>query len=491
MRSILLALVATAAFCPHALVAQVERRQRPNILFAIADDWGWPHAGAYGDAVVKTPSFDRIARQGMLFRHAYVSSPSCTPSRGAILTGQYHWRLKTGANLYGTFGDEFATYTELLVHAGYVAGSTGKAWGPGKPQTRGRQLAGKRCRNIAKFLEARPKDKPFVFWLGTSDPHRPYKKGSGARSGMDANAVHMFGHYPDHEEVRSDVADYYFEVQRFDSLVGRALQQLEKAGELDNTLVVMTGDHGMPFPRCKSNLYDCGVRVPLAIMWGANIKGGRTSEAFVSLTDLAPTFLQAANVEVPEQMTGRSLIPILTGPEHEAPGRDHVIFGKERHVPSQEAPDMGGYPSRAIRDHRYLYIRNFKPDRWPNGTPNFEKAAIPGNWYADTDNSPTKTYIVANQDKDDAHRKSYALCFAKRPAEELYDVAEDPDQLRNLARDPAMTKVKQRLWEQLEAEMRASGDPRAVGDGDAYDQAKYTGGGPKHPSWAERKRQRE
>ena len=121
---------------------------RPNILFAIADDWGWPHASAYGDKVCKTPNFDRIAKEGVLFNHAYISSPSCTPSRGAILTGQYHWRLENGANLYGTFLDKLAVYPEIMIKAGYVDGSSSKGWGPGKTETVGRQVAGRKFRNF-------------------------------------------------------------------------------------------------------------------------------------------------------------------------------------------------------------------------------------------------------------------------------------------------------------------------------------------------------
>lgn len=163
----------------------VEKQKRPNILFAIADDWGWPHAGAYGDPVVKTPTFDRLAREGVLFQHAYVSSPSCTPSRGAILTGKYHWQLEAGANLHCIFPDKFETYPEILKAHGYDVGHTGKAWGPGRTETPGRQLAGKRIKNFQEFLSQQDGETPFCFWLGSSDPHRPYEAGSGVKSGMD------------------------------------------------------------------------------------------------------------------------------------------------------------------------------------------------------------------------------------------------------------------------------------------------------------------
>jgi arylsulfatase A-like enzyme len=458
---------------------------RPNILFAFADDWG-RQAGAYGDPVVKTPNFDRIAREGVLFQHAYISSPSCTPSRGAVLTGRYHWELKGAANLWSVFPDEFTTYPEILTDNGYFTGVSGKGWGPGRTATKGRPVAGKRFGNFQQFLKARPDNAPFCYWLGTSDPHRPFKAGSGKAAGMDLSKIDVPACFPDSETVRSDIADYYVEVQRFDALVGSALSSLEEAGELDNTIIVMSSDHGMPFPRCKSNLYDTGAQVPLAIRFGSKIKtAGRSVQDFVSLIDLAPTFLQVAGIDVPATMSGRSLWPIL---ESNKSGiievdRGSVIFGKERHVPSQEKPDMGGYPGRAIRSHEFLLIRNYRPDRWPNGTPDYRNAAIAGTWLGDTDNGPTKTYMVDNRDKDETHRRLYDLSFAKRPAIELYDLKSDPDQLNNVADKPQYADAIARLSRQLDAKLKASGDPRADGKGDFFDTFPYLGGGPKFPGF--------
>ena len=476
---------------PLKLQAESEKfaDRPPNILFAIADDWGFPHAGAYGDRVVKTPTFDRLAREGVLFQHAYVSSPSCTPSRGAILTGQWHWRLGPAANLWSVFPDRLATYPERLEQAGYAVGVTGKGWGPGRAQTAGRNPAGRPYANFQQFLDRRPAGKPFCFWLGSIDPHRPYDLDSGAKGGMDLQQIQLPGCFPDHAVVRGDVADYYFEVQRFDQLVGSALAALEKLGELDNTLVLMTGDHGMPFPRGKSNLYDLGTRVPLAVRWPARVPANRTISDFVSLTDLAPTYLEAAGSLTLADMTGRSLLPLLTSREAGRidPQRDHVLTGKERHVPAQERPDMGGYPCRAIRTHDFLYIRNFHPERWPNGTPDYERAAIPGVWYGDTDNGPTKSFIIDHRDDDADHRRFYDLAFAKRPAEELYDLQRDPDQLQNVAADMAHADTLRNLSAQLEAELKATGDPRVLGRGNAeFDPPPFLGNGPKFPGWENR-----
>jgi len=463
------------------LIAVTHAGDRPNILFCIADDWGAPHASIYGnDPVVQTPAFDRIAKEGALFYNAYVSSPSCTPCRNSLMTGQWHWRLEGGASLYGTLPQSVETYARLLMNAGgYHTGSWRKSFGPG--QLEGKFLeahpAGKVYpKGFAQFLEARSDQKtPFCFWLGASDPHREYVKGSGKKSGMNVDQIKPFKFFPDTEEVRNDIADYYFEVQRFDRDVAQAIALLEKAGELDNTIIVITGDHGMPFPRCKSNLYDSGTKVPLAIRWGKKIKAGQTYQNFVSLIDLAPTFLTAAGVEIPEAMTGHNLLPALTEGD-DGKLRPFIIAGKERHVPSQEAPDMGGYPSRMYRDHQYLYIRNYSPKRWPNGTPHWEKAEIKDTWYGDTDNGPTKSFIIDNKDR---FQKSYEQCFAKRPAEELYDLREDPEQMSNLA--SAMPEITKKYATLLTAELEKSADPRHGGAPFDFDVQKYGGGGPKFP----------
>ncbi len=472
--------------CLFSGCSQEESPEQPNIIFAIADDWGWPHAGSYGDPVVQTPAFDRVAREGVLFNHAYISSPSCTPSRNAILTGQYHWRLGTGANLWSTLDTAIPVYPLLLEEAGYLIGHYRKSWGPGKLDGWDKHPAGEQYeQGFEDFLSNWDGSKPFCFWLGSSDPHRPYDEGSGAKSGMDLDKIRLFECFPDDPVVRSDVADYYYEVQRFDTLVMNAIISLEKIGQLENTIIVVTGDHGMPFPRCKSNNYDSGARIPLAIRWGSGIKSpGRIIGDFTSMVDMAPTFLELAGVEIPEVMTGKSLVSLLKSEKQgiiDPDQRGYVLHGKERHVPGQEG-HMGGYPSRAIRNHDFLYIRNFKPDRWPAGTPNHGKAYIPRFWLADCDNGPTKTYMVENRDKDDHHSLLYELSFGKRPAEELYDCRRDPEQLLNLADDPAYADIKESMADLLMEQLELTADPRVIGGGDKFDEYPYLGGGPKGPS---------
>ncbi len=464
-----------------AIEAPAGVKERPNILFCIADDWGYPHAGCYGDAVVRTPNIDRLAGAGIRFQHAYISSPSCTPSRGAILTGQWHWRLGAAGNLWCIWPEGLTTYTQLLRDAGYAVGHQGKGWGPGRAEKG--NPAGTRFKSLKLFLSQKKKGQPFCFWIGTSDPHRPYKPGSGKASGLDLDRIKLPGCFPDSEVVRSDVADYYFEVERFDKVVGRAVELLESQGELDNTLIVVTGDHGMPFPRGKSNLYDLGSRVPLVVYWRGRITRPQVVDDFVSLCDLAPTFLAAAGVDAPAEMTGRSLLPLaLAGRSGCVDSeRSFILFGKERHVPAQEAPDMGGYPSRAIRTTDFLYIRNYRPDRWPNGTPHHERAAIRGVWYGDTDNGATKSYIVDHRHDDEHHMFLYRICFAKRPREELYDLRKDPEQLHNVAGDEAYAKAKEELAAKLTEALVATGDPREIGGAEeAFEGHPYLGAGPRY-----------
>jgi N-sulfoglucosamine sulfohydrolase len=478
----------TLSDCTHAsqsLGAQANK-SRPNILFCLADDWSWPHASIAGDRVVKTPTFDRVAMEGVLFKNAFVSAPSCTPSRGAIVTGQWHWRLEEGGNLWSTLPTKFDVYPDMLENAGYHVGFTRKGWGPGRDEPGGRKRnpAGPRFKNFEQFLKARPQGKPFCFWFGSTDPHRGYKWQSGIKSGMKLEDVQVPACMPDSEEVRTDICDYYWEVQRFDTEVGQLLKILEENGELDNTLVVISGDNGMPFPRCKSNLYDLGTNVPLAVRWPARVKGGRIVEDFISLADLTPTFFEAAGLKPTPQMTAKSFLNVLTSDKSGRvdPKRDHILTGKERHVPCQET-GMAGYPMRAIRTHDFLYIRNFKPNRWPAGAP--KGYAQPADivvsrprgtfyGYGDVDASPTKSFILKHRDDQDV-KKLFELAFEKRPAEELYDLHKDPDQLNNVADQPEYAKEKNQLAAALIAELKATKDPRVLGKGDVFDTYPYYG----------------
>jgi len=430
---------------------------RPNVVMLIADDWSFPHAGVYGDKVVKTPNFDRVAREGVLFTRSFCASPSCTPSRGALLTGQAIHRLENGGNLWSLLPRKFACYPDLLEAEGYAIGLTGKGWGPGTLEGSGRTRnpAGPTFRNFETFLARVPAGKPFCYWYGSVDPHRPYEKGTGASSGMDPNAVMVPFAFPDTPEVRSDILDYYFEVERFDRAVGDVLKTLDDRGLADDTLLVVTSDNGMPFPRCKANLYDLGTHMPLAIRWPRRLPKGVTIDAFVSHTDLAPTFLEAVGLKPPPAMSGRSLLSLVGSGKAE--GRYVVFLERERHA-NVRANNLS-YPCRAIRTEKYLYIRNLRPDRWPAGDPVLVHSVGPN---GDVDGSPTKDLILAHLAEFPNH---YRLAFAKREAEELYDLEHDPQEVKNIAHHAAYAAVKADLRTRLDRWMAATADPLAADSG--------------------------
>ncbi len=442
-------------------------QKQPNILFVIMDDWSWPHAGAYGDKIVKTPAFDRIARAGILFTNTYCVSPSCTPSRGSILTGQTIHRLEEGGNLWSILPKKFKVYPDVLEEAGYQVGFTGKAWDPGILAGSGRSRnpggpAFKQVKlkppapgiynedyaaNFEAFFKGKPQGKPFCFWYGSLEPHRPYHRGMGLAQGKNPALVKVPAYLPDDSTVRNDFLDYYAEIEYADSHLGRIIELLEKAGELDNTLIMMTGDNGMPFPRSKANVYDAGTRLPLAVCWPARIKGGQVNHSFISFADFAPTIVEAAGLKPWPEMTGISFLNLLEGKK--STHRNEIFLERERH--SLARKDGQGYPTRAIRTKEYLYIRNIKSDRWPVGDPE---------GFADMDKSPSQSFILDNRN-DKKVQFFFNLSFAKRPPEELYDLRSDSAQLVNVAQLAKYATAKKQLKARLERWMQQTADPRA------------------------------
>ena len=448
--------------------------KKPNILFVIADDWSWPHASVYGsDGVVSTPNFDRLARDGVLFTHAFAAAPSCTTSRAAILTGLPIHRLGDGGNQSGRLPSEYRVYPEALEEAGYFVGYCGKGWAPGdvKKSGRKRNPAGPRFKSLAEFLEDRPDEKPFCFWYGSFNPHRPYDRDSGLRAGKDPKAVELPPFLPDEEIIRHDMLDYFVEVQRYDDELGKLLDSLERRGLTEGTLVLATSDQGMPFPRSKTNLYDSGTRIPLAVMWKGTIRGNRTVDDLVGQTDFAPTILEAAGVERWSEMTGRSFLDVLMG---EADGRvdplrDHVFVERERHGACREGDKS--YPVRGIRTERYLYLRNLRPELLPAGDPMYPTKIGP---FGDMDPGPTKDFYLDHRHTR-AVRPYFERATSPRPAEELYDCSIDPWQMNNLADEESHDDEKAKLRKQLDRWMESTGDPRAHGETDLWDKAYYVG----------------
>ncbi len=466
--------------------------ERPNILFIIADDASRDSFGAYGATYVKTPGFDRIAAEGVVFTQAYNCNPKCAPARACLLTGRHSWLLEEACNHNPYLSAKWKFYPFLLEDEGYKIGYTGKGWGPGvwagrnasraidsdnpaghpfnkiklKPPYSGISNVDYAA-NFEAFLKERAADNaddPFCFWLGVKEPHRKYQLDSWKADGRDLAEVSVPAYYPDNATIRGDLADYAIEVEWFDQHIQKALDHLEASGELDNTVIIATSDHGMPFPRVKGQLYDDGFHIPFVVRWGDKIKPGRTVSDFITFPDLAPTLMEIAGVDSDAQMTGQSFLPQLLAEDSGRidAKRDHTLLGKERHDIGRTDGDLlsVAYPVRALRNDRFLYVRNFIPERWPVGNPEYD--------YLNTDGSPTKSFLLGLSQSEPDFR-FYEMSFGKRAGEELYDMAADPDCVRNLADSAAHQETKLAMWQQLESELKAQGDPRVLGKGEIFD----------------------
>jgi N-sulfoglucosamine sulfohydrolase len=529
--------------CVTTQAASAEDPQRPNIVFAFADDWG-RFASSYAKVdgpgtindVVRTPNFDRIAQRGVLFRDAFVNSPSCTPCRSSLLAGQHFWRTGRGAILQGAkWDDAIPTWPLLLRDSGYHLGKTWKVWSPGTPadapigqQRHAFQKAGGRFNqfsqhatrmvdsgrtvddakrelleevrgNIRAFLAARTGKQPFCYWFGPTNVHRAWVRGSGKKLwGIEPDSLKgkLPPFLPDVSEVREDLADYLGEIAAFDAALGVLVEELESAGQLSNTLLAVSGDHGPPgFPHGKCNLYDFGTRVALAIagpgIVGNNAVGNRVVDDFVSLPDLAPTFLAAGNVDLPKQMTARTLWPVLKSDKSDKsdksgqvdPERTRVFIGRERHVESAREGNLP-YPQRAIRTADYLFVINFKPDRYPLGDPygldgdNPPTAEVLARntfaTLADEDAGPAKAWLVTHRD-DPKWKPYFDKAYGRRPREELFALKTDPHQMKNVANDPAHAEALAKLRKQLLHELEQTGDPRLIENGKYYETAPLAG----------------
>ncbi|MCM8534611.1 MAG: sulfatase [Lentisphaeraceae bacterium] len=503
--------------------------KRPNILFAFADDWG-RHASAYAKAdgpgtvndIISTPHFDAVAKRGVLFNNAFVSSPSCTPCRSSLLSGQHFWRTGRAAILQGAIWDmKIPAYPLILKDNGYHIGKSHKVWSPGSVKDapyggqtydyskKGRKVnkfsqfvekeklkgtsveAAKQIlmdevrENFKDFMKARKNGDPFCYWYGPTNVHRKWIKGSGkGHWNLEPNDLKgkMPPFLPDVHSIREDLADYLGEAQAFDMALGVLVEELKKAGEFENTIIVVSGDHGAPgFPYGKCNLYDFGSQVPLVIA-GPGVKGGRVVDDLVSLPDLAPTFLEAGNANVPEVMTGNSLWPTLKSDKEGLAdtARTEVYIGRERHVAVAREGGLP-YPQRAIRTADHLFIINFKPNRWPMGDPYLlgtDKEpsidVLTNSTFvtlADEDAGPTKAWMVKNRKQ---YKKDFDHAYGKRPMYELYDLKKDPHQMKNVAQEKAYKAVFAKLKKQLMDELESTGDPRLVENGKFFETSPMT-----------------
>jgi len=467
--------------------------KKPNILIAIMDDATYEHMGAYGCDWVNTPNFDRVAKEGILFSRAYTPNAKCAPSRASMLTGRNSWQLEEAANHWAYFPTKFKTYAEVLGENNYHVGYTDKGWAPGIAKLEDgspRFLAGKPyndslttpptseistvdyAKNFSGFLDANENGKPFCFWYGSREPHRRYEVGSGINKGNkkldQIDKVYSF--WPDNEAVRSDLLDYAYEIEYFDAQLGKMLKTLEDKGELDNTIIVVTSDNGMPFPRVKGQEYEYSNHLPLAIMWKDGISNpGRVVDDLVNFTDLAPTFLDVAKINVSDSgmkpIVGKSLTSIFNSDKSgivDLDRNNYVLIGKERHDVGR--PNDWGYPIRGIISGDYLFIQNFEPTRWPAGNP------ITG--YLNCDGAATKTVLLNLRDKSETNHY-WDSSFGKRPEFELYNIRKDPECMVNLINDSSSVEKSKDLKKLMKKELTKQSDPRILGNGEIFDSYVY------------------
>jgi N-sulfoglucosamine sulfohydrolase len=468
----------------HLLAAlSLSAAPKTNVLFCIADDASLDF-GAYGCSWVATPNFDRVAREGVLFNRAYTPNAKCAPSRAIILTGRNSWQLEEAANHMPVFPAKFVGWMEGLAANGYETVHTGKGWGPGT--TPGRQITGKRysskskkppargiskndyAGNFADFMAARDAAKPWAFWYGTTEPHRGYEFKSGVnKNGRKLSDIpRVPAYWPDSETVRHDMLDYGMEVEHFDNHLGQILKTLEDQGQLENTLVIVTSDHGRPAPRQKGQAYEGSNHIPFAVMWKGKITHeNRKVDDFVNFSELAATILDAAEVSTEQAgmqpLTGKSIVPLLMSDKSGQidPARDHVLVGKERH--DYGRPNNGGYPIRGIIKDDFLYLENFEAERWPAGDP------ITG--YLNCDGGPTKTEIL-NLRRSGSNTQFWELCFGKRPPVEFYRISKDADCINNLAKNPEYQQKMAALKAEMYDKLKAQQDPRILGNGKIFDE---------------------
>ena len=463
--------------------------ERPNILFCIADDASYAYYGAYGCDWVNTPGFDRMASEGVLFSNCYTPNAKSAPSRAVILTGRYSWQLEEGANHITDFPKKYMSFVEALAESGYNVGYTGKGWAPGNPgrydDGTPRLLTGEpfqECKltpptncisdidyaaNFRRFLDSAERGKPWFFWVGSNEPHRAYEYGSGkSLGGKDVSDIDRVPRYwPDNDIVRNDMLDYAFELEYFDSHLVMMIDELERRGQLDNTIIIYTSDNGMPFPRLKANNYEMSHHMPLAVMWGNGIKTpGRTVSDYVNFVDIAPTILEASGVSPDnsgmEKISGKSFMDLLSSGKcgNVSEDRDFLIFGRERD--DYGRPRNQGYPIRGMIRDDMLLIINMKPDLYPGGNPEIG--------YCEIDGSPTKTVILDlwRSGKDSRY---YDLSMGFRPGIELYDISKDPDCVINLAVKDEYAEIIEQMYNDLQNILISQGDPRMSGNGDIFD----------------------
>lgn len=486
MKKLLLLVWTTAVTLPGCTGERSEEPvTRPNILVAISDDQSWVHAGAYGSQFVSTPAFDRIAEEGVLFANAFAASPGCAPSRGALVLGRYPWQNGRAGNHQSIWPEAYKPLPDYLEEHGYHVGFTGKGVGPFFWALGGREAnpAGEEynqhkndppfdhisnidyAANFEEFLSDRPDDRPFYFWYGAQEPHRRFQQGAGELAGKQKESATVPSFLPDVEAVRIDLLDYANEIEWFDRHLGKIIEKLEEIGELDSTLIVVTGDNGMAFPAAKANCREYGIHVPFAVRWGDKVKPNRVVEDLVSFVDVMPTLFEITGIPAPDtfSFSGKSFTNILFSDRQGLVDqtRKAVFAARERHSSSRYY--NLSYPVRAIRTQEYLLIWNCRPERWPAGAPTQLVDGREIDAYTDVDWTPdhnlSMLYLIEN--RGDSEVTAYLNgAVGKRPEFELYDIKEDPGCMKNLIDEPGLVQEKDELISALMDHLKETDDPR-------------------------------
>ncbi len=493
---------------------EVEKdKKRPNILFAISDDQSFEHTSFAGSNFVHTPAFDRVATEGIYFSNCMAGSPGCAPSRSTIVTGRYHWQNEQAGQHASSWMKKYVPFIDLLETNGYATGRTGKGVSPFQYARNGADSLWRKTdaggiehsniqyengtaedertakgisttnyfANFKYFLDKVKGDKPFFFWYGAREPHRSFEQDSWKRNDKQLADARVPGFFPDHEIVRGDLLDYAVEIEWFDLHLQRMLDYLEEIGELENTIVIVTSDNGMAFPRAKANGYEYGIHVPFAVRFPKEFPGGRIVNDPASFADIAPTILELTETSAKGMLpiSGKSMVEILKSKKQGIvnPEKKYVYSGRERHSCSRY--ENWGYPVRSIRSEEFLLIWNMKPERWPAGAPQRivkgtenelwpvygidEDGIHHSEWaFTDIDASPTKSFIVENME-DEEVSNYFHLAVDKRPEFEFFNIKEDPYCLNNLTGEENYSAIEEEMKAVLLSELKKSEDPRIVG----------------------------
>ena len=394
--------------------------KKPNIVFFIADDVSQDDFGCYGHPVIKTPHIDLLAANGMRFDNAYLTTSSCSPSRCSIITGRYPHN--TGApELHVRLPLKQVRFPELLRGAGYYAVLSGKNHMFGNKDRAFDRITGGggpgKEGDWVGHVKDRPKDKPFFFWFASTDAHRAWSITKEAPK-YDPKDVIIPPYLVDTPVTREDLTGYYHEVSRFDYYIGLVTAELKKQGVLENTMIIVAADNGRPFPRCKSRMYDSGIKTPWVVHFPEVIKSPSTTQSLISVIDLSATCLELAGIKSPECVQGRSFLPILKKPETRI--REVVFAEHNWHVYRNH--------ERMVRFGDYLYIKNNFPNQ-------------PNLCYESDDHYPAGEELWKAHAAGKTQLDQQQVFANPCPPEELFQVTEDPHQLSNLIGDKKHTKA--------------------------------------------------